>query len=646
MRPRNLTLAFILLAVLAGFAYVLTTRPTVSDGVAGLTASDTPERTREQDVLSVPDDVVGGMPKTSRTVQEPLEQVAPTGTDSPEPAASGSEATGIVVAGVVRFSESGTPAADASLVLRHPGGYVLVRADEAGHFTTEPVIQPGVVRFLHRKTDEAGPYRHRLLLAPESTTVFTADGDEAFVEVTLLRPEAVLTVNVVYLNGRPAPDANVQFERQHEPRPGEFVHRAEAADTQEDGSATFALYGLEHLRAAGLIARLEEIGPDDRKRELVSEHVLLEIPASRELLTKPVRLVLDAAGSILVSTIDESRAPVVGQGIVIRAGDPFLSSWTEATPVSDERGEVLFTGLSPREYDVGFPGSPGDARRKVSVQAGIVSEVGFVLSTGRTQLAVSGTVVDEEGEPLAGVQLQVTYGDRAGSGDTSAMRPTDTQGRFEFRAAPADGLVVASNRNVFGDEFDPAEIALPFGSTGVLFRRTRKVARVRVAFEVVDAASGERLKETLVMTYRAPDLRDYSFHRSDEGLASPLCPDHPATTMVIEHAGYRRATVRVLDLMQQEPREGLRRVALERGMLRRLHVEGFGPDGESGPVSGASVLFDGRLLGRTDAAGELLVDLYAWPENGLTVEAERFFKTTWMPIEGLAELEPAWVWLE
>jgi hypothetical protein len=148
------------------------------------------------------------------------------------------------------------------------------------------------------------------------------------------------------------------------------------------------------------------------------------------------------------------------------------------------------------------------------------------------------------------------------------------------------------------------------------------------------------------MTYRAPDLGDYAFHRTRGGRASPRCPVHESTRLVLESRGYRRRGLSLADLMASDPVEGRRRVEIERGVLRTLRVVAADEDGALAAVRGARVLAGARLLGSTDADGRFVVDLMEWPENGLTVDAGARGTATWLPSDGFADLVPAQVELD
>ena len=559
-------------------------------------------------------------------------------------------ASGFAVTGVIRFSDDGAPAAGLTFIIYNPGADLFLETDGQGRFTSEPMLQSGVTSFEHRVADEPGLYQSPLRFAPASLTLDGEVGETKEVELTLLQPELELDVLVVHRDDRLAPGALVELQYRYEAHPGEFHGNTEVAFSKADGIASFSLYDLEQINAgntAGMVAFLEVKDQHGQEQILTSALLRLEFPLLSGGPAEPLRLVLDESGSILIRVKDSEGAPVPGQWTFVLGDDPHLYFLNRRTAESDERGEILVRGLPPRTYRVRpLVSSPGATEPEVVVHPGEISEVELVLPATRKQLAVSGRVVDEAGDPLAGVRIHVVYGYRDGPGDTSATTATDSAGRFEFHAPPCDGLTVHSNRNLHGDDFEPGTLELPFGATDIQFRRVRRVELKEIFLEVVDSASGERLDGVLLMTYRAPNLEDYSFQRTKEGLTSPYVADHPGTTIVFEHHGYRRKSATLAELEKFVPVDGPRRVLLERGLLRTLHVEGNDENGESAPVAGAAVRLEGRLLGRTDEAGELTVDLHTWPEQGLTVEAEAFAPATWAPRDGFADIEPAWVWLE
>ncbi|MFT7543039.1 MAG: hypothetical protein ACI9K5_004022 [Gammaproteobacteria bacterium] len=559
--------------------------------------------------------------------------------------------SGLTLTGVVLFADDRAPAAGVSFVLRYDGGYQVIHADATGRFRSEAGVTPGRVSLMHRKTAAQGIYQGRHRFAPAAVSVIGQPGTEVAVELTLQRPEAQLLVRVVHLDGSPAEGAQVEFEVQRETRSGAHVpeaepvfdHYVDVSPTQADGLTSFALYDLERTRALGLQARLE---PTAANPELtVSRHHTMEIPLRAELLTSPVVLVLDLAGSIRVEVLTPNGQPLGGQKVWVGSADDLLAAGLGPLRTTDQQGQVLLEGLVPRDYRVGLLGDPSAVMREVTVDAGVEHPIVFTGSGGVQQLAVSGRVIDEEGQTLPGVQIQVTYGYREGSGVESMTSSSDAEGRFAFHATPADGLTVSSSRDIFGDVYEPVALDLPFGTTDVVFQRRSSYPVGELLFEVVDAQSRERLQDVLVMTYRAPHRNSYAFHRPTNGLAAPRCSAHPQTSFVVEVLGYRRATFLRSELLNQAPVEGIRQVKLDRGLLRRLHIAGEDAEGATIPIAGARLFVGTKAIGRSDSNGELLLDVYAWPQSSLRVEAAGFEGATWDPADDRADLEPAFIWL-
>jgi len=644
MRPRHLTLALVGLASIAALLHVLL------GGDGGKPASPAPMEATGQDHRAGRSPAAG--PAAEAAVGDPSaeasrERLDAAGTAGPAPANAGDDpqgATGFAVAGQVRFDDDDSPAAGASFVIRHPAGRVIVQADPEGRFRTEAVVAAGVAQLAHRPTGSAGEYPLRLRFARPTRSLQEEPGGAVELTLRLQRPEGVLTVRVVHLDGRPAAGARVEAELRREVRPDEYQHSMDAAVTGEQGEARFSLFDLDLIRAAGLLASLAADG-QDRGRSLVSSFHTIDPPRLREQLSETVVLVLDAAGGLLVRVRDGDGLPAPGENVVAALAGFMLSDIAGEFKPTDQAGEVRFDDLPAGSYRVYIPSGPGTETSEAVVEPGRVTEVGLSLPARAKGLAAAGKVVDEQGAPLAGVMLHARFSPRD-IGELSGSAMTDADGRFVIRAEPCLRVTVRSDRDVFSHEYEPVSLEVPYGTDDLLFTRARAVETQKVQFEILDALSGERLEGALVMTYRAPNRGNYAFHRADDGLASPSCPLHPGTTLVIDLAGFRRQTMLLSELLTQEPADGLRSVRMTRGLLRRIAVEGFDAADAQGPVAGASVYDGGRLVGRTDAAGELLLDLFTWPEAELRVEAPGYLPADWPPNDSFAELEPAYVWLE
>ena len=279
-------------------------------------------------------------------------------------------------------------------------------------------------------------------------------------------------------------------------------------------------------------------------------------------------------------------------------------------------------------------GADGVAAQEVDVSHGERARAAFVLDADRVELAVSGRLVDADGTPLAerGVDVRVLP---AGTRDTA---PTDADGRFELFAPPGDTVVVDAGEGLFSDVYDPGRLEVPFGATDVVLRRVRDVELRHVSFEVVREGTDERIRDVLVMTFRAPDRGDYAFHRAERGLASPRLPIDDETTLVVEAPGHRRAQVRLDALLRGAGADGIGRVELRPGYARSVRVVA---KDDGAPVDGARITANGREVARTDDDGAARIDLDLWPADGIEVAADGFETRSWAPEDGAADLAPA-----
>ncbi len=555
-------------------------------------------------------------------------------------AASEPPALGLVIHGTVRFSGDRALAGGAEFLLDHGSELTRVKADANGAFRIDQGVRAGVVEMRHRPSAPGGAYPMRLVFEPASVVIAGAAGDEVTLDLTLLRPAAILTVDVVHVDGSAAAGATVEFEQVIEGAPGSRSHSLDSATTSKKGRASFALYHPDETRVAGLIARLET---GSGASILTSALTRLDVPFHLAALDEPQRLTLAEAGSIVVRVADANDRPSPGQRIIVQPNPDDLQWWTGANPVTDENGEATIHGLPPGAYTVSIFRGVGLPREDVTVDAGQRHDVAFVLPVTSVALAVSGRVVDEQGEGLSGVTLSARMGPTEGPATSSASCSTDEDGYFSVDAEPTETVSITPSRGVFADLYGPRDQVVPFGATDLLFERVGTTALENVDFEIVDARTGELIPGALVMTYRAPDLGDYAFHRAADGRATPRCPVHSATTLVIEASGYRRATVPLADLLEDPPDGNVHRVALDPGLLRTVRVEIDAGTGDTTRAHGARISDGSRLLGVTDAQGEFVVDVFTWPEAGLMIEADGCEPQTWDPADSFADLEPAWI---
>ena len=144
-----------------------------------------------------------------------------------------------------------------------------------------------------------------------------------------------------------------------------------------------------------------------------------------------------------------TNAPVAGAIVqVIRQGASSVDAGDRAAvqrSVTDANGRFLFRGLTASRYLIearaaGF--LPLRPSARVDLTSG---QPGFPLAISLVRLgSVSGSVVDESGEPLAGVLVRVLAPGRSMVGTPGLFARTDDQGRYQVANVPPGDYVVGS----------------------------------------------------------------------------------------------------------------------------------------------------------------------------------------------------------
>lgn len=147
--------------------------------------------------------------------------------------------------------------------------------------------------------------------------------------------------------------------------------------------------------------------------------------------TRPVAVTLERSASLAGIVVDPEGRPVAGA--TIESSPPpkqaVSSRWSLFSAISRRDGRFVLTGLIPRgTYEVSVI-SEGFARTTVTARTAepgkAMPEVRIVMDPGRI---LSGRVVDEEGQPVAGAELRL-------SADVWERRraSSDATGRFVFK---------------------------------------------------------------------------------------------------------------------------------------------------------------------------------------------------------------------
>jgi hypothetical protein len=227
------------------------------------------------------------------------------------------------------------------------------------------------------------------------------------------------------------------------------------------------------------------------------EQIVLEEQTPMRLGPGEVRVhnfVVDVDGSIRGIVLDAAGAPVARQSLWLARGPEARQlNWFEdpvAKTTTDDEGRFLLPGiprgtwlLAPEPLEHGPIGYPMSIGQVVELPEGVPAvDVELRLPLA---LSVSGRCVDEEGGPVAGVNVSaVAIGTFAAASAVSAQ-----DGTFAVNPLPAGELVLV----VYHDTLTLDSHELPrvhAGDTDIILRMVR-AARVRGT--VVDAASGLRL---------------------------------------------------------------------------------------------------------------------------------------------------------
>ena len=562
-----------------------------------------------------------------------------------EPEASTPTTEGALLRGSLRWSDDGAPVPHLRLVVHGADGvrFALV-SGESGELASDVRLAPGRLRFLllGEAPVPAGfeRYPRGLRLLRESFVV--PERVEDFdVELVLERPTRRLLAEVRDGFGQPVDEASVSLESVRDAGAG-AEHDLWTQSTDAQGIAAFALYELEQTHALGLIAAKE----DAQGTQQVSDLHALALPLPPNGDARAV-LVLDAAARLLVRTIDEAGAPVPDQWVWLGVGDAPLFAWLPEGDVTDAAGELRFDALPPGTYEVSASPGPGRVGEEVELTRGTEQVLELVIPIGAPRLAVSGVVLDEEGAPLPLALVSVAYGERVGPGETHSARMTDDEGRFEFQAAPCDGLTVLLDGGLQGDEFSPASAEAAFGETGLVFRRTHRHEQRRLHLSIVSARTQEPVERAMVLTVRTPGTEGYEFRAASDGLLSLSVSEHPDVRLLIDAAGHRRKTLSLAELTRSELIEGVYRVGLEEGVLQTIEIHGEPQGAGDDTRLRAAELWEGsRRLGVADEEGRLTLDLPYWPSAPLRVVAAGHAAGEWSPSDGFGEPGPAQLWLE
>lgn len=540
----------------------------------------------------------------------------------------------LAVQGTVIDGETSKPVQGIALSLLSPRPRTIgVATNSDGHFRTGLELAPGVVSVVHVPDPDNARYATRWRIEPDRFVLPPADAGVVppphAVVFSAHEPERVLEAGIRLPDGGVAAGAAVSLARGHRDANGRFITDSRAFETADErGRVRFPLFGDDAF-AASVQLEAELAGG------LTSEITTLDPP----LMPRPIRVDLFPGGVVTVHARNDLLRPLAGVSVWIGVREADGSERGRAAD-TDGRGEVTFTGLRSACYEVrtAHPLTGERIVREVELARGAHQTLDIGLSLAHVRFAAGGTVVDELGYPLPGIAVEVAV-----PGEPPIELESGPAGRFEFWTKPCARIVVSAGTGLADDAFEPAEIALPFGTDGVRLKRVRMHERQSRAIELSDAASGATIDRATIALFVGTanaSGRGVAFTSVRNGAAQLDLVLRPDVHYAVDAPGYLRAEGELAALIEAHGKGRVLEIALEPGFARTITVR----DRIGRRAIEGAAFFDGaRALGVTSEGGVVSLRSPTWPAI-VRIEAPGFTPQTWDPAS--AGFPGDVVWLE
>jgi len=526
------------------------------------------------------------------------------------------------VRGRVLDVESGEPLAGFQLqfLSRRPKN-VVATTDARGEFTTALELASGVVAVSHVPNVSDPRYAGRFEIEPGEFLLPRAGEDApAFpVELGARSPRRVFEVDVRRPDGSPATEASVSLAAGRRDVHGVFLAESrdfEIADML--GRARFALFGddafqytyrLEAEQGGTLVAEPREFDPP--------------LPMTLE------RLDLHPGAVLRVRVKNDDGRGVAGVSLWLSTPDNgrFARGRRGET---DANGDHHFTGLREACWTVSaaHPHTGEVVERVVDLLPAEFADVDVRLSVANLRLGAHGIVLDERGDPLAGVAVHV-----AATGSAPVEIATDLAGRFEFHGLASGTLLLGFGGAFLDDLYEPSLLTVPFGATGLVVRRAERRIERTAPVEVTSRVNGERCARAVVWLARPESsaltgtsaIQRFS---APSGVALLSLPRGDVVRYAVDAPGFLRAEGDLADLLADAENGRPLRVELAPGFERRVEVR----DRISRALLADAVFFGSNgVLGATDGSGVTTLRATAWP-GSVRVECTGYAPLAWDPL--------------
>lgn len=532
------------------------------------------------------------------------------------------------VSGRVLDAETREPLAGIRLRLmsrRPQTSSILTDAD--GRFQTGAVLAPGVVSVVHVPDDEAPRYCVRWEIEPGEFLATDPALEPEAREVVLCAqsPERVLEVNIHTPDGSSPAGASVTLTFGRRDAAGEFVSEGRDYEVCDaNGRVRFAQFG------EGIFDRSFRIEAEHRG-VLASDVVSLDPPIG----TRPLELDLHPGGILRVHAKNDEGRPIANLSLWVSNNESGRTARGHNGD-TDAHGDCLFAPLRPGCYSVNavHPLTGETLQREIDIARGAQASVDLRLSLANLRLGLSGAVLDEVGYPLPGISVRIQA-----PGESPVELTTSEGGRFEYWGRPTAGLFFSIGTGFMDDEYEPATLAVPFGTTNLGVRRVKRLETQTLAFAVVDKHSGAPVRRASIVLFHAAGVGDGG---TDPGHALPSQKRFGAQAGVaevtfklradsgfaVDAPGYVRAQGSLRALCEDYAHSAALRVELAPGFERRIEVR---DRISKRTLTGARLFEERRLAGTSDASGAVEVSLPEWPAN-FRVECPGYQLALWDPL--------------
>ncbi len=564
-----------------------------SRGAAPATTNGGDETPAELQAAPPPDSdpTVEAAARTELAREEPAET-------APEPAES--SLRGHVIDAITGKAVASFPI----MVLQPPDPKTTLTTDAEGRFTF-PHLRAGAITFVWPDDGRRLNPDH---FQPSSFIygeLGHGAGDEIEFGLTQLRPEEVrfeLRFRLVLPDGSPAEGARAVLDLGPE---NSYWRRRYGEPVGSSGIAVFPLTEDEVEWAAEAVATLGE--------DFVGRAPRMGPPLS----PGPWTLELQRGGKLRVRVTDLAGKPANDASVRLRpTGSPYKSSYVPGAPWAGlkltrytyRNGEAFFAPLPPISFDVSIHAESLGVEREtpagtVTIEAGREIEWVKAIDVERP-VAVAGRVVDEKGEGLAGVHVEIV-----GAGERGREK-TDEEGRFEHVAFLDDRLVVLPDP--LGDVYEPAHAEVAFGTTGLEFRRVDVLEERSITLIVVDRASGAPVEKFHLTVHLERPQRTWGSWMGQNGAGHVQAKFQPGVRVLILAQGYLPLDLPLGDMLAAGDVEVPLKLELDRGFRLPVTVLDYLTEE---PIAGVRFSAPGAPDAVTDERGVAVLEATFLPES-------------------------------